>query len=73
MTRSKEQKTPIIKVSKTSIAIKNSLSLILILLIQEIIAIGVTNVVSKINKIEIPSIPNLKFIKPFIHDNSSIN
>ncbi len=46
------------KVSRISIAIKNSLSLVLILFMQEIIAIGVINVVSKINKIEIPSIPN---------------
>ena len=73
MTRSSEQNTPIIKVSKTNIAIKNSFSLNLTLLIQEIIAIGVIKVVSKINKIEIPSIPNLNLIKPLIQKNSSIN
>ena len=47
------------KVSKINIAIKNSLSLVLTLLIQEIIHIGVINAVKTINKIEIPSIPNL--------------
>ena len=36
------------------------------LLIPEKIQIGVINVVININKIEIPSIPNWKVIKPFI-------
>ena len=40
---------------------------------QDIIAIGVMNAVSKINSIEIPSIPNLNFIKPLIQKNSSTN
>ena len=58
MTRSSEQKTPSIKVSITRTEIRNSLILNLILLIPEKIHIGVINVVSKINKIEIPSTPN---------------
>ena len=44
------------------IAIKNSLSLVLMLLMQEIIEIGVMKAVKTINKIDIPSIPNLNFI-----------
>ena len=40
---------------------------------QEIIQIGVINAVKIINKIEIPSIPNLNFINPFIQFCSSIN
>ena len=40
---------------------------------QEIIQIGVIKAVSKINKIEIPSIPNLNLIKPLIQLNSSMN
>ena len=40
-------------------AIKNSLSLILIELLTEIMQIGVINVVKIINNIEIPSIPTL--------------
>ena len=69
----KEQKTPKIKVSKTRIAIKNSLSLFLTLFIQEIIHIGVMNAVSTINKIEIPSTPSLNFINPLIQFFSSKN
>ncbi len=61
------------KVSKINIAIKNSLSLVLTLLIQEIIQIGVMNAVKTINKIEIPSIPNLNFINPLIQFCSSTN
>ena len=59
MTRSKEQNTPIIKDSMIRTAIKNSLSLSLIELFTDIIQRGVINVVSKINKIEIPSTPTL--------------
>ena len=40
-------------------AIKNSLNLSLIELLTDKIQSGVINVVSKINKIEIPSIPTL--------------
>ncbi len=47
-------------------AIRNSLSLNLILCMPENIQIGVMNVVSKINKIEIPSIPSWKLINPSI-------
>ena len=60
-------------VSKINIAIKNSLTLILTLLIQEIIQIGVMKVVKTINRIDIPSTPNLNFIKLFIQDFSSTN
>ena len=41
--------------------------------IPEKTQIGAIKVVSKINNIEIPSIPNWKLIKPFIHSLSSIN
>ena len=71
--RSNEQKTPIINVSKIKIAIKNSLNLSLMLLMQEIIHIGVIKAVNTINKIEIPSIPNLNFINPLIQSFSSMN
>jgi hypothetical protein len=54
------------KVSKINIAIKNSLSLVLTLLIQETIQTGVIKAVKTINKIEIPSIPNLNFMNPLI-------
>ena len=54
-------------------AIKNSFILFLTLLMQEIIQIGVIKAVSTINKIEIPSIPNLKFTKPTIQSFSSTN
>ena len=54
-------------------AIRNSLILVLTLLIHEIIHIGVIKVVRTINKIEIPSIPNLNLIKLFIQDCSSTN
>ena len=60
-------------VSRINIAIKNSLSLFLTLLMQEMIQIGVMNAVKTINKIEIPSIPNLNFINPLIQFCSSIN
>ena len=73
MTKSREQKTPNIKVSITRIAIRNSLILNLILDIPENTQIGAINVVSKINKIEIPSIPSWKLMKPLIHSLSSIN
>ncbi len=63
MTKSNEQKTPIIKLSITKMAIKNSLSLNFIVLFTEIMQSGVINVVKRINKIEIPSIPNLNLIK----------
>ena len=55
-------------VSKIKIAIKNSLTLTLTLLIQEMIQIGVINVVKTIKRIDIPSTPNLNFIKLFIQD-----
>ena len=73
MTRSNEQKTPNIKVSITRTAIRNSFILNFMLSIPEKIQIGAIKVVSKINKIEIPSIPNLNFINPLIQKNSSIN
>ena len=59
MTRSKEQKTPIMKDSIISTAIRNSLNLFLIELLIDKIQRGVINVVNKINRIEIPSIPTL--------------
>jgi len=59
MTRSKEQKTPIIKDSIISTAIRNSLNLFLIELLIDKIQRGVINVVNKINRIEIPSTPTL--------------
>ena len=61
------------KVSNTKIAIKNSLTLSLMLLMHEIIQIGVIKVVKTINKIEIPSTPNLNLMKSFIQYFSSIN
>jgi len=61
------------KVSKINIAIKNSLSLVLTLLTQEMIQIGVMKAVKTMNNIETPSIPNLNLIKPFIQFCSSIN
>ena len=73
MTRSNEQKTPIMKVSRTKIAIKNSLILSLTLLMHEKIQIGMMKAVKSINNIEIPSIPNLNFINPLIQFFSSIN
>ena len=54
-------------------AIKNSFTRVFILLIQETIHIGVMKVVKTINNIDIPSIPNLNFIKLFIQDFSSTN
>ena len=60
-------------VSRTKIAIKNSLTLDLILLIQEIIQIGVIKAVKTIKRIEIPSTPSLNFIKPLIQFLSSTN
>ena len=68
MTRSSEQNTPIINVSRIKIAIKNSLTLILTLFTQEIIQIGVINVVKTIKSIDMPSTPNLNLIKLFIQD-----
>ena len=61
------------EVSSTKIAIKNSLTLSFTLLMHEIIHIGVIKVVKTINKIEIPSTPNLNLIKLFIQDLSSTN
>ena len=52
---------------------RNSLILNLILLIPEKIHIGIINVVSKMNKIEIPSTPRWKSMNPSIHFYSSIN
>ena len=54
-------------------AIKNSFTLTLTLLMQEIIQIGVIKAVKTINNIEIPSTPSLNFIKSLIQDFSSIN
>jgi hypothetical protein len=60
-------------VSRTKIAIKNSFNLFLILLMQEIMQIGVMKAVRTINKIDMPSIPNLNLINPLIQFASSIN
>ena len=60
-------------VSSTKIAIKNSLTLTFTLLMQEMMQIGVIKVVRTIKRIEIPSTPNLNFIKLFIQDFSSTN
>ena len=49
-------------VSKIKIAIKNSLTLTLTLLIHEMIQIGVIKVVKTIKSIDIPSTPNLNLI-----------
>ena len=72
-TKSKEQKTPNINVSSIKIAIRNSLTLVLTLFTQDIMQIGVMNVVRTIKRIEIPSTPNLNLIKSFIQDFSSKN
>ena len=40
---------------------------------QDMMQIGVINVVRTINNIDIPSIPNLNLIKLLIHDFSSTN
>ena len=61
------------KVSKIKIAIKNSLTLTLTLLMEEIIQIGVIKVVKTMKRIEIPSTPNLNLIKLFIQFFSSKN
>ena len=61
------------KVSNIKIAIKNSLTLSLTLVMHEIIQIGVINVVKTIKRIEIPSTPSLNLIKSFIQDCSSKN
>ena len=60
-------------VSNIKIAIKNSLTLTLTLFTHEIIQIGVIKVVKTMKSIDIPSIPNLNFIKLFIQDFSSTN
>ena len=60
-------------VSNIKIAIKNSLTLTLTLFTQEIIQIGVIKVVKTMKSIDIPSTPNLNFIKSFIQDFSSTN
>ena len=54
-------------------AIKNSLTRVLTLFMQEIMQIGIIKVVKTINKMEIPSIPSLYFIKLLIHVASSTN
>ena len=51
-----------IKVSKINRVIKNSFNLSLVLFTQEIIQIGIMNVVKTMNNIEIPSTPNLNFM-----------
>ena len=73
MIKSREQKTPIINVSKTRMAMRNSLTRIFTLLMQDRTQIGVMKAVKTINKIEIPSTPNLNLIKPLIHSDSSTN
>ena len=73
MTKSKEQNTPIMNVSKIKMAIKNSFTLTLTLLMQERIQMGVMKVVKTINNIEIPSTPSLNLIKSLIQDFSSTN
>ena len=60
-------------VSKIKIAIKNSFTLTLTLLMQERIQMGVMKVVKTINNIEIPSTPSLNLIKSLIQDFSSTN
>jgi hypothetical protein len=60
-------------VSRIRIAIKNSFTLNLTLFMQEMMHIGVIKAVKTIKSIEIPSIPNLNFIKSFIQDFSSKN
>ena len=50
MTKSSEQKTPIIKLSITNIAIRKSLNLTLIVLLTEIMQIGVIKVVKIIKE-----------------------
>ena len=52
---------------------RNSFILVLTLLIHDKIHIGAIKVVRTINRIEIPSIPNLNFISPLIQFLSSIN
>ena len=59
VTKSRAQKTPIMKLSNINIAIRKSLNLFLTELFTEIIQSGVINVVKRMNKIEIPSIPTL--------------
>ena len=54
-------------------AIRNSLSLVFTLLIQDIMQIGVIKAVKTINKIDKPSMPNLNFIYPLIQFFSSTN
>ena len=54
-------------------AIKNSFTLTLTLLIQEMMQMGVIRVVKTINSIEMPSTPNLNFINSLIQDFSSTN
>ena len=61
------------KLSIINIAIKKSLNLFLTVLFTETIQRGVIKAVNKINKIEIPSIPNLNFMKPLIQFISSRN
>ena len=60
-------------VSSIKIAIKNSFTLTLTLFTQEIIQIGVIKVVKTINSIDMPSTPNLNFMKLLIQDFSSTN
>ena len=55
------------------IAIRNSLILNLILWIPEKMHMGIINVVSNINKIDIPSTPNWKLTSPSIQFFFSIN
>ena len=54
-------------------AIKNSLILVFTLFIQDNMHIGVIKVVKTINKIEIPSTPNLNLMYPLIQFFSSTN
>ena len=59
MIKSREQKTPIINVSKTRMAMRNSLTRIFTLLMQDRTQIGVMKAVKTINKIEIDKSLNL--------------
>ena len=60
-------------VSNIKIAIKNSFTLTLTLFTHEIIHIGVIKDVKTMKSIEMPSTPNLNFIKLLIQDFSSTN
>ena len=58
---------------KLKLLLKILFTLTLTLFTQEIIQIGVIKVVKTIKRIDIPSTPNLNFIKLFIQNFSSTN